>query len=231
MTGGEPWRTSGETIVRDTFTDWLRRRSEPDWTAATEHPFTGALLSGRLPLEAMRGYLVQDYQFVDSFLALLGSALAKADRYGSRLEIAGSIAVVTSSENTYFERAFDALGVPAADREHPRQEPSTAEFRALMDDTTAHGSYPDVLAVLLVAEWSYLEWAMRAPERLPEDFIAAEWTTLHNNPQFQRWVAWLRGELDRVGGELDERDRARCLRLFQQATRCERDFFEAHWPG
>lgn len=217
--------------MSDTFTDWLRKRSEPDWTSATGHPFTDALMGGRLPAEAIRGYLVQDYQFVDSFLALLGSALAKADRYPSRLEISNSIAVVTSSENTYFQRAFEALEVPAADREHPRLEPSTAEFRALMDDTTAHGSYPDVLAVLLVAEWSYLEWAMRAPEHLPEDFIAAEWTTLHNNPQFQRWVSWLRAELDRLGSGLDERDQARCLRLFQHATRCERDFFEAHWPG
>lgn len=217
--------------MSETFTDWLRKRSEPDWTSATGHPFTDALMSGQLPAEAMRGYLVQDYQFVDSFLALLGSALARADRYSSRLEISNSIGVVTSSENTYFQRAFDALDVPAADREHPRQEPSTVEFRALMDDTSAHGSYPDVLAVLLVAEWSYREWAVRAPAQLPDDFIAAEWTTLHNNPQFRRWVGWLRDELDRFGGELDERDQARCLRLFQHATRCERDFFAAHWPG
>ena len=82
------------------FTDWLRARSEPDWTAVITHPFTDALFDGSLPDPAMRSYLVQDYQFVDDFLALLGAALAKADRYTSRLAIAGSIGVVTSEENT-----------------------------------------------------------------------------------------------------------------------------------
>ncbi|WP_338602232.1 TenA family protein [Saccharopolyspora sp. SCSIO 74807] len=220
------------------FTDWLRARSEPDWTAVITHPFTDALFDGSLPDPAMRSYLVQDYQFVDDFLALLGAALAKADRYTSRLAIAGSIGVVTSEENTYFERSFDALGVSAADREQPVLDEATKEFRALMTDTNARGDYAEVLTVLAVAEWSYLAWAQRAPEAEPAggtdpagNFVQAEWVSLHNNDGFAEWVRWLRAELDRVGAELDERDQARCLRLFQRATRCERDFFDAHWPG
>ncbi|MER7015017.1 TenA family protein [Saccharopolyspora sp. NPDC000359] len=215
--------------MTETFTDWLRQRSEPDWTAVITHPFTQALFDGLVPVDSMRSYLVQDYQFVDDFLALLGSGVAKADRYASRLAIAGSIGVVTSEENTYFQRSFDALGVGESDRVHPRLAEATVAFRELMQDTNARGSYAEVLTVLTVAEWSYLEWAVRAPSALPENFVHAEWITLHNNSGFQAWVRWLCGELDRVGAELDERERARCLRLFQQATRCELDFFDAHW--
>jgi thiaminase (transcriptional activator TenA) len=215
--------------VTETFTDWLRQRSEPDWTAVVTHPFTQALFDGLVPTDSMRSYLVQDYQFVDDFVALLGSALAKADRYSSRLAIAGCIAVVTSEENTYFQRAFYALGVGEADRVSPKLDAATVAFRDLMHDANQHGSYAEVLTVLTVAEWTYLEWAMRAPAALPENFVHAEWITLHNNPDFQSWVQWLTRELDRVGADLDERDRARCLRIFQQATRCELDFFNAHW--
>ncbi len=211
------------------FTEWLRSRSEPDWTAVVEHPFTTALFDGRVPDERMRGYLVQDYQFVDDFLALLGSALAKADRYTSRLALAGSIAVVTSEENTYFQRSFDALGVPEPDRATPRLDDATIAFRDLMSDTNARGTYEEALTVLTVAEWTYWEWARRAPADLPANFVHAEWIALHNNAEFGEWVEWLRSELDRVGDELDERDQARCLRLFQHATRCELDFFHAHW--
>ncbi|PKW13231.1 TenA family protein [Saccharopolyspora spinosa] len=216
--------------MTETFTDWLRQRSEPDWTAVVTHPFTQGLFDGLVPVTSMRSYLVQDYQFVDDFLALLGSALAKADRYSSRLAIAGSIAVVTSEENTYFQRAFDALGVGEADRVRPKLDEATVAFRELISDTNARGSYAEVLTVLTVAEWTYLEWAMRAPAALPENFVHAEWITLHNNPDFQSWVRWLCRELDRVGADLDERDRARCLRLFQHATRCELDFFNTHSP-
>lgn len=216
--------------MTETFTDWLRQRSEPDWTAVVTHPFAQGLFDGLVPTDSMRSYLVQDYQFVDDFLALLGSALAKADRYSSRLAIAGSITVVTSEENTYFQRAFDALGVGESDRVHPKLDEATIAFRDLMNDANAHGSYADVLTVLTVAEWTYLEWAMRAPAVLPENFVHAEWITLHNNPGFQSWVRWLCQELNRVGADLDERDRARCLRLFQQAVHLELDFFNTHWP-
>lgn len=211
------------------FTEWLRERSRSDWDAVVTHPFTDALFAGTVPDDAMRSYLIQDYQFVDEFLALLGAALARADRYTSRLAIAGSINVITSEENTYFQRAFDALGVPDEQRRTPEQDSATLAFRELMADTNARGTYPDVLAVLLVAEWTYLEWASRAPAEPPGNFVHAEWIALHDDAGFRRWVDWLRAELDRVGGELDEREQARCLRLFQLAVSYELDFFNAHW--
>lgn len=211
------------------FSDWMRERSEPEWTQVIAHPFTDAVFYGAVPDTLMRSYLVQDYQFVDGFVALLGAALARADQYSSRLRIAGSIAVVTSDENTYFQRAFDALDVPEKDRSEPTLDPATVGFRDLLFDTAERGSYPEVLTVLTVAEWTYLEWASRAPTTLPETFVHAEWVSLHSNADFRAWVEWLRSDLDRVGGELDERDQARCLRLFQQATRLEQDFFDTHW--
>lgn len=213
-----------------TFSEWLRERSEPAWTKVVEHRFVDELFSGCVAAERMRSYLVQDYQFVDGFLALLGAAVARADRYPSRLAVAGSIGVVTSEENTYFQRAFDELDVPESDRTAPVLDPATAAFRELMADTTDKGSYADVLTVLLVAEWTYLDWASRAPDSPPPSFVHAEWIALHANPEFRHWVDWLRAEVDRIGEGLDERERARCLRLFQHATRCELDFFDAHGP-
>jgi hypothetical protein len=50
-----------------------------------------------------------------------------------------------------------------------------------------------------VAEWLYLDWASRAPKPLPDNFVHAEWITLHDNPDFRGFVDFLRAELDRVG--------------------------------
>ena len=61
--------------MAENFTDWLRQRSEPVWTEVVTHPFTRALFDGVVPTDLMRSYLVQDYQFIDDFLALLGAAL------------------------------------------------------------------------------------------------------------------------------------------------------------
>ena len=51
----------------------------------------------------------------------------------------------------------------------------------------------------MVAEWLYLDWASRAPQPLPNNFVLAEWITLHDNPSFRGFVDFLRTELDRVG--------------------------------
>lgn len=217
--------------MSEPFSGWLRDNSEPDWTAVTTHPFTDALFDGTIADDKMRSYLVQDYQFVDDFLALLGAAVAKADRYRSRLAIAPAIAVITSDENTYFTRAFDALGVPDRDRDDPPLDEVTIAFRDLMAEANAAGTYAEVLAVLAVAEWTYLEWAKRVPEDLPANFVHAEWIALHNNNAFEEWVSWLRSDLDRVGAELGERDRDHCLAFFRRATALERRFFDTHWAA
>jgi hypothetical protein len=60
-------------------------------------------------------------------------------------------------------------------------------------------SYAAALSVLVVAEWLYLDWASRAPKPLPDNFVHAEWITLHDNPDFRDFVDFLRAELDRIG--------------------------------
>jgi len=82
--------------------------------------------------------------------------------------------------------------------------------------------------VLCAAEWSYLSWAERAGgHATPRSFIHAEWITLHDNPAFRAFVAWLRSELDRTGAALDPAEQARCRTLFHQAIELEEAFFDA----
>jgi thiaminase/transcriptional activator TenA len=225
------WSIALEASVPDSFSDWLRVHSEPDWTAVATHPFTQALFDGSLPDERMRSYLVQDYQFVDQFLALLGAAVAKADRYPARLAVSSAITAVTSTENTYFQRAFDALDVPERDRISPALDDVTQAFLDLMAEVNTHGGYAEVLTVLAVAEWSYREWARQAPSERPGNFVHAEWISLHRNPDFDDWVSWLLSDLDRVGAGLSDAERDHCLTLFQRATHLERRFFDAHSGG
>ena len=66
-------------------------------------------------------------------------------------------------------------------------------------------------------------WASRAPKALPNNFVHAEWITLHDNPHFRGFVDFLRAELDRVGPV-----RADLWRDFlRRAVALELSFFEA----
>src|SRR6202035_3930802 len=87
-------------------------------------------------------------------------------------------------------------------------------------------SYAAALSVLVVAEWLYLDWASRAPQRLPVNFVHAEWITLHDNPGFRGFVDFLRAELDRIGPAQEDL----CRDFFQRAVALELSFFEAAYP-
>jgi thiaminase/transcriptional activator TenA len=210
-----------------TPTGKLRAAVADDWDSAVTHPFVAGLFAGTLPVPKMRAYLVQDYQFVDSFVALMGAAVAVADSTEARMVIARQLGLVAAEENTYFRRSFDALGVADDERTQPGLLPPTASFIALMNEAAGTRDYAACLAVLTVAEWLYLDWASRAPDPLPADPIAREWIELHDNPQFAAWVAFLRAELDRLIPALAPPASDRCVRFFAEATRLERAFFEA----
>ena len=157
------------------------------------------LIIGAVPDAVMARYLIQDHRFLDSFFILLGAALASADTFAARLCFGRFIGMVSAEENTYFLRAFEALGVTEAEHAADPDPQATIGFKAIMREAADTRSYAAALSVLVVAEWLYLDWASRAPQPLPNNFVHAEWITLHDNPDFRGFFNFLRAELDRVG--------------------------------
>ncbi|MEE2523469.1 TenA family protein [Pseudarthrobacter sp. J75] len=210
------------------FAGKLRDSSAANWDAAVGHEFVDRLLDGSLPDPALRHYLVQDYQFCDAFVALLGQAVASAPSLPSRLVLAGVLGAFASDENSYFQDCFDELEVPGAERQAPELSAITRQFDALMRQALGTRSYPDVLAVLLVAEWLYGDWAARAgdPGGWPVEARHREWIRLHNNPEYNAWVRWLREEFDAVEPS-DPAVRRRVAETFAEAVRLEREFFDS----
>ena len=205
------------------FTETLRAASEPGWSDAVGHRFVNELFAGAVPDAAMAGYLIQDHRFLDSFLMLLGAALASADTFEARLRFGRFIGMMSGEENTYFLRAFEALGVTEDRRAVDPDTQLTAGFKAIMREAAETRSYATALSVLVVAEWLYLDWASRAPQPLPVNFVHAEWITLHDNPGFRGFVDFLRAALDRIGPAQPDL----CRDFFCRAVALELSFFEA----
>jgi len=208
-------------------TDILKTSVETDWTAVTDHPFCRELAEGILPLDKMRWYLVQDYKFIDGFVRLLATATAHAPTLADGVPMAQFLGLVTSTENTYFLRSFDALAVSEQDQ-NVAPAPATRDFQNLMHDARTSGRYEQMLAVLVVAEWSYLTWASRY-ETYDADlpFWFSEWIDLHVGDGFAGVVAHLRGQLDTVWGDLDGDQQSKASDMFRAAVTCERAFFDA----
>src|SRR6202022_1608676 len=205
------------------FTETMRAASEAGWSHAVEHRFVKELFAGAVPDAVMARYLVQDHRFLDSFLTLLGAALASADTFAAKLRLGRFIGTVSSEENTYFLRAFEALGITEDRRAADPDTQATAGFKAIMREAAETRSYAAALAVLVVTEWLYLDWASRAPKPLPDNFVYAEWITLHDNPDFRDFFDFLRAEL--YGSAPPQADL--CRDFFRRAVALELSFFEA----
>lgn len=211
------------------FSEQLRAGTAETWDAVVHHPFTDALATGTLDDARMRRYLIQDHRFIDGFVVLLASAVAHAPRLVDRIPGCQFLALVTGPENTYFERSFAALGVSNEDRRDLPDTDVTAAFKALMADVAASGSYARMLAVLSVAEWSYLSWADRVKHHRPENFWHAEWIDLHTGAYFESVVAWLRDQLDRSGTALSPDEQSVVRHDFERAVELEKAFFDHAW--
>lgn len=214
------------------FTDWLAARAEPFWTSACTHPFTAALGNGTMPEAAYARYLIEDYTFVTDLASTLGYLVAKAPGMRSKSRLAGFLALLTSEENDYFLRSFEALGIPPEVYETAAQGPVTRAFSDLLLTSAGEGSYEDGLTCLLCAEWCYLSWGLtEAQKPRPEAFYLAEWIDLHAVPGFQAFVEWIRSELDGLGPELTSERQQHLADLFGRMSVLETAFFETAWTG
>jgi thiaminase/transcriptional activator TenA len=207
------------------FLESLLATTRATWQAAVEHRFVDELFAGTLADDRLAAYLVQDYQFCDAFVALLGAATATAPDLATRLPFARQLGAFATEENGYFEQTFDALGISDDLRTAPQLRPVTRDFTELMETATRSRSYPQAVAVLTVAELLYRDWAAR-PLPWPEDPRHRGWIEVHNNPQYNAWVDWLVAQLD-AAEPADAGERERVRAAFTRAVELELAFFDA----
>jgi len=210
--------------VSDRPTDALRDGT--DWGAAVEHRFVEEVAAGTVADGVFARYLAADRAFVETLTGVFGRALAQAPS-DSRAPLATFLGVLTDEEDDYFERATAALPSPPGD---PAGNPTTEAFRDHLLAAADEGGYAETLAVLVPAEWCYLDWA-RGVEDPPEPFYLREWVALHANEQFAGFVDWLRAELDRETATLSPRREARVRRRFERTVRLEAAFFDAAYES
>ena len=208
------------------FTESLREEAGSNWTAVIAHKFTDELAAGSISKDVLTRYLIQDHRFIDAFVVLLSSMVAAAPTLKDRIPGAQFLGLITGKENTYFERSFEALGVTEVERAVPNA-PVQAAFEGLMRDAAHSGSLASMLAVLVVAEWSYQSWGERVlPVSVAEPFWCREWVDLHSGEYFGSVVGYLRGLLDRVIPTLPPAEVEAARAYFACAVQLELVFFD-----
>ncbi|WP_098730426.1 TenA family protein [Brevibacterium epidermidis] len=90
-------------------------RPGPAEPEAVDHRFVRELFAGSIDDTVMRDYLVQDYQFFESFLSMLGACAAHADELDAKLRFArqlGMLIVLVVAEWLYLDWAESREDMP-----------------------------------------------------------------------------------------------------------------------
>ncbi|KAL7497832.1 hypothetical protein ACHAWT_007714 [Skeletonema menzelii] len=210
-----------------TFTEELREAAGDQWDRVINHKFATELAKGDIDRNVLKKYLIQDHRFLDAFVVLLASAIAKARSLDDRIEGCQFLGLITGKENTYFERSFEVLGCDKEERAKIPDQEVTKGFVNLMREVSSEGTLGEILSVLVVAEWSYLSWGEKVlPITNRDDFLTYEWVDLHSGDYFNGVVAYLRGLLDKEGTLIDDAGKEKCKAAFLRAIQLEEDFFE-----
>jgi thiaminase (transcriptional activator TenA) len=208
------------------FTDDLRAAAGDQWTRIITHKFTTELAAGIIPKRVLATYLIQDHRFLDAFSVLLASMIAHTKTLSDRIPACQFLALITGEENTYFERSFVALDLDQNHRDAVPNAEVTNRFIDLMISKARSGSLGEMLAVLIVCEWTYLSWGQLVKEGTKrDDFVCYEWVDLHCGDYFAGVVEYLRGLLDQESQSMDREEKGRCRLAFLAAVQLEEDFF------
>ena len=207
----------------------MRAQSAKTWEAAVGHRFVTELFAGTVDDSVMSRYLIQDYQFFESFLSMLGACVAHSDALGPKLRFAKQLGFLEADENSYFLMAFAEVGVPAADYADPQLAEPTEGFRDLMDEAVDSASYAELLVVLVIAEWLYLDWGERS-DPMPPRRVHSGWIDLHRGEAFRAWVQFLVDELERVFPTGEDAEsaaaRGRLTHIWHRGVDLELAFFD-----
>lgn len=209
------------------FSEYLKNYSGELWLEATNHRFTNELKNDTLKDHIYKKYIVQDYIFIESLVTLIGKAIALATNLNSKVKWSAFVYAITSDENNYFIRSFEALNITEDEREKTKLLPPINDFSKLMHDVANTGSYKEILAVILAAEWIYCTWASNVKKPYPERFYLSEWITLHNNSSFKDTVIWIKDELDSISHQLTLSEQHKVAILFKKIVKLEVSFFDA----
>ena len=209
------------------FSEYLKNRSGKLWNEATNHKFTNELKDDKLEDHIFKIYIIQDYIFIETLVTLIGKAVYISPNMNSKIKWANFLYAITSDENNYFQRSFDALDISKEERTNTKLFLTISDFSKPMHEVANTGTYEEILAVILAAEWVYYTWASNAKKPYPKRFYLSEWITLHNNSSFKDIVAWIKKELDITSQKLTISEQHKVANLFIKIVRLEVSFFDA----
>jgi thiaminase/transcriptional activator TenA len=204
--------------------------AEPVWEAVLAHPMVEALGAGTLDREPFRYWLRQDYVYLVEYSRMFAYGAAKAPRLEQMRTFAKLLWETLDTEMDLHRSYAEDFGISEGQLESTEPSPTTRAYTDFLVRTSAHGSFGDIVAVLLPCMWGFNETGLRLQERgLPDDDLYARWIRTYAGDDFTDLTQWCKELMDEVAVDAPPDERARYRELFLTSARYEYRFWDAAW--
>ena len=146
--------------------------------------------------------------------------MLRAPGIEDRRVLATGLPELQTSQYAFFA---DALGDDLA----ALAPPSARPLHLLFGEVAEEGSYVELLAAIMAAEWLYETCCALVPDRPSGRDTIRAWVGLHTAGPFRTHAAWLHERLDAIAPGLSPLEHARIGSVFHRAIVAEVAFHDA----
>ena len=219
------------------FSEHLRKITQPIWDAQLTHPFVVQLGNGTLPERKFKYYILQDARFLGDLARVFSAAAQKAPDSESALKFnklaEETIIVERGLHESYGKKwkmtAKQMTSVPMA--------PTNFAYTRHMLAVAAAGSACEITVVALPCAWIYCVVGKHLLRKgtPTKGHPYRDWLMLYASPEFAEVQKWMRKKVDQWAKEASRTERERMEEAFIISSRYEWMFWdmaftEEEWP-
>jgi thiaminase/transcriptional activator TenA len=213
-----------------TFTQRLRKKSQPIWNAQLKHPFVRALGNGSLSPKKFKFYILQDSLFLFELSKVFGqgafrSPNSKLMSHFTKLQ-ADTLEVEQALHREYGKKwklsDTQMTSVPMA--------PTNYAYTRHMLQVALTGSLIEITSVALPCAWIYCEVGLHLCRKpIPKNHPYINWLSLYSSPEFAEVAAWMRALVDRLALSVGPQIRKKVEHDFWISSQYELLFWQMAW--
>lgn len=219
------------------FSQELRKEAAPIFEAIFQHPFVKGIGAGKLDKEQLIHYIKQDFEYLNAFMKIYGTAITKCTNRRDIAFFNSQISFILHSEIHPHHNFCEQAGVSYQELQGFPLAPTAHHYTRHMLEVAQSGTMAEMIAVLLPCPWTYTEIGARLIDEVNPDQAHPfyEWITFYGKNMDNSVTSRFCKMLDTLAVKANSEEKANMRRHFLLSCQLEYMFWDMafkleDWP-
>ncbi|MFS0752790.1 thiaminase II [Oceanobacillus sp. 1P07AA] len=208
------------------FSESLREATKESWELSLNHPFVQGIVSGDLPFETFKNYILQDIYYLKHYGKVHAFAAAHSDDFHVAAKLAEKAKKTAEAELTVHKEHAEILQITEAEIENFKPAPTAYAYTSHLYRASLSGSLAQIVAAMLPCYWLYADIGLTYNDAKPKEKIYQNWLNTYGSDWFQESTQEMIDLLDTLAEQAGEAEKEKIKAQFIIAKEYELAFWE-----